>query len=512
MGTEPELRPVPNTAWTNWHRTYAVDAEHYYQLRPASGSLRPATFKRSAELVLDLIEQARAAGATIRPMGANWSFSQVSAQQDAWLLDTTPANRKAQLGPGALDPGYVGDPASLLLTQCGTSIHEINQYLERKRRRSLSTSGASNGQTIVGAMSTGTHGSAIDHGAIQSQVVAIQLLSVDGQNLWLERPSRPIVAQSLAESFGAVLTRDDAKFEAALVSLGMLGVIHSVVIETRPIFLLSASQFEHPYDDRLKRAMRTLDPASLDIPGDVTIPPNATQPYFFQVVVNPHAPGDPARVKIMYELEWDPTYTIDYRLQGRWGPAYDLPGFVGKLLDVLDPLTPLVTTEIFKLQLKLYRDKIGTWGEIFNFTTPRAKTAGISVAVPAARCDEALDLALATHARFGPAPIAFACRFVQKSPGYLAFTRYDPSCVIDMDGLNSVNTHAVVEHVRRAFDDADIPYTQHWGKFHDLTGGRLAKSYGSDLDRFRAVRNDLLPSAADKRTFSLAAQETVIGL
>ncbi|WP_298469180.1 FAD-binding protein [uncultured Erythrobacter sp.] len=512
MATDPQIREISNTNWINWHRTYAVDAARHLQLRPASGSLRPASFKRSAELVLDLIEEARTAGATIRPMGANWSFSQVSAQQDAWLLDTSPANRKALLGPAALDPGFTGDPDSLLLTQCGTSVHEINQYLERQRERSLATSGASNGQTIVGAMSTGTHGSAIDHGGIQSLVVAIQLLTVDGQNLWLERPSRPVVAQSLAESFGAVLTRDDEKFEAALVSLGLLGVIHSVVIETRPRFLLSASQFEHPYDDTLRQAMRNFDPRSLDIPGDVTIPPGNPQPYFFQAVFNPHAPDDPARVKIMYELPWDPDYEIDYRQQGKFGPAYDLPGFVGKLLDVLDPLTPFVTTEIFKLQLKLFRNEIGSWGEMFNFTTPRSQTAGVSVAVPAARCDEALDIALKTHARFGPAPIAFACRFVQKSPGHLAFTRYDPSCVIDMDGLNSVNTHAIVEHIRRALDEAEIPYAQHWGKFHDLTGGRLANSYGGDLDRFLAARNELLPNAADKRTFSLAAQETVIGL
>lgn len=512
MADSPFLHRRQSNRWKNWHETYAVDAARRYELHWGNGPLTPDKFRQSAQLVLDLIGHARNAGAVLRPMGGTWSFSQVTAQQGAWLLDTTQANRKARLQGAALDQNYAGDPDSLLLVQCGASIFEINRYLEKTLGRSLATTGASNGQTFVGAMSTSTHGSALHQGAIQNQVVAIQLLSVDGQNLWIERPSYPVVAAGMAGQFGAQLRRDDALFDAALVSLGLLGVVHAVVIETRPIFLLSASQFTHPYDGALKHAMRTLDVSGIAIPAAVQVPSGGGAPYFFQVVVNPHQDGNPAYVKLMYELPFPAGYTIDYRLQGKYGAGYDLAGVVGKLLDAIDPLTPFLTNKIVDMQLKRFENERGTWGEIFDWTTPRAQSAGASLAVPADRCVEALDLALAAHRDFGPAPIVFACRFVQKSQGFLAIQRYDPSCVIDIDGLNSVNTHLIMERVRLAFDAAGIPYRQHWGKFHDLTGGRLANSYGADLAAFMQVRNALLPTAADRKLFSISAQETVIGL
>lgn len=510
--SSPELRPVGNLAWTNWHETDAVEAARHVRLfytpfRPFS----PEGFRQSADLVLDFIEQARQAGATIRAVGSAWSFSKISAQENCWLLDTSAANRKKRFTRGELHPEFSGDPDSLLLCQCGTTIHAINQYLERKRGRSLVSVGASNGQTIVGAMSTGTHGSAFRHGAIQSQVVAIQLLTVDGKNLWIERPGEKIVRDEFAQSLGATAERRDDLFDAALVSLGMLGVIHAVVIRSQPLFLLSASQFEHPRDGSLKDAMETLDLTHLTIPPTVQ-PDGDAKEYFFQLVVNPYDPDGPARVKVMYDIGWpDDDYEIDYSQQGKWGVAFDLPGFVGGMLDSVEELTPAVVSAMFKRELPLFDQKKGTVGQTFNFTSPLSRTVGAALAVPAADGPRALELALEAHREAGPAPVGYACRFVQQTRGYLSFTRFDPTCVIDIDGLVSQNTETVMEAVRTAFDAHGIDYTQHWGKFHDYRQGRLERSYGADLEAFLGVRRELLPTEADRRTFALAAPETAIG-
>lgn len=512
MATDPILHRRSTNAWRNWHQTYAADADRRYELHRGSGPMSATGFRKSAKLVLDLINKARAEGKVLRSLAGTWSFSQVTGQQDAWLLDTTQANWKARLSRGALDPSFAGDPDDLLLVQCGASIFEINRYLERDRGRSLMTTGASNGQTYVGAMSTSTHGSALSHAAMPGQVAAIQMLCPDGRNLWLERPADPVISVNTANDFGAQIVRDDSLFEATLVSLGLLGVIHAVVIRTRPIFLLSASQFEHPYNDDLKHAMRTLDTSRVSLPAEVDVPPGNPRPYFFQVVVSPHKPNTPAYVKLMYERPFPAGYKIDYREAGKYGAAYDIAGVVGGLLDAIEPLTPLLTNAIIAQELKSFFNKTGTWGETFDFTTPRAHTAGAALAVPAERSVEAVDLALATYRETGPAPVVFACRFTQQTPGLLAFQRFSPTCIMDIDGLNSVNTHLVMEAVRQAFDDATIPYAQHWGKFHDQRNGRLERSYGADLVAFRQARHQLLPSAADKRTFSLVAAETVVGL
>ncbi|MEM1051877.1 MAG: D-arabinono-1,4-lactone oxidase [Pseudomonadota bacterium] len=511
MTASPQLKRVASTQWENFHQSQSATVQRHYQLLPAAGKMTANSLRQSAELVLDLIDEARQSGATIRPLASNWSFSKISAQENCWMLDTTWSRRKNRLRPRNLDPGFAGDPDGLMLLQCGQTISYLNHTIEREFGRSLATTGASNGQTYVGAMSAGTHGSAIGEGAMQSRVVAIQLLSVDRQNLWLERPGKKVLKPELVAEFGSTLKRDDDLFDAALCSLGLLGVIHAVVVETVPIFLLSSSQFEHAYDSKLRNAMRSLDPASLDIPGDVDVPAGNPQPYFFQFVLNPHAPDDPTRVKLMYKLPWDPTHTIDYREQGKWGPTYDLAEFVGKLLESASAFTPLIATQIFKLQLSLFRNKVGTWGQTFNYTTPRRATAGAAIAVPASRSDEALDIFIKTHKDHGPAPLAFACRFVQKTPGYLSFTRFDPTCVIDIDGLAHGGTLPMMERIRTALDDAGIPYAQHWGKHHDLRHGRLERSYGADLAAFRAARDRLLPSAADKTVFELGSPETAVG-
>ena len=511
MSANPELKRVQSTQWANFHQSHTANAQRHYQLLPASGHMTAATLKQSAELVLDLIDEAKAAGATIRPFASCWSFSKNSVEDNCWMLDTTWARRKNRLRPRNLDPGFTGDPDGLMLLQCGQTISYLNHTIERDYGRSLATTGASNGQTYVGAMSAGTHGSAVREGAMQSRVVAIQLLTVDRQNLWLERPGKKILNPDLVAQFGAELKRDDDLFDAALCSLGLLGVIHAVVVETVPIFLLSASQFEHAYDDTLRQAMRNVDPASLDIPSDVKIPAANPKPYFFQFVLNPHAPDDPVRVKLMYKLPWDPNHKIDYREQGKWGPTYDLAEFVGKLLESASAFTPLIATQIFKLQLRLFRNKVGTWGQTFNYTTPRRATAGAAIGVPAERSDEALDIFVKTHADHGPAPLAFACRFVKKTDGYLSFTRFDKTCVIDIDGLAHGGTLPMMERIRTALDQAGIPYTQHWGKHHDYRQGRLERSYGSDLAAFKAARARLLPSASDRRVFELKSEVSVVG-
>ncbi|MDZ7691665.1 MAG: hypothetical protein U5K69_11165 [Balneolaceae bacterium] len=67
------------------------------------------------------------------------------------------------------------DTSDLFFFQCGNTIKELAMTLS-SHGKSLKTSGASNGQTIAGCISTGVHGSAIDIGAIQDYVVGINLI------------------------------------------------------------------------------------------------------------------------------------------------------------------------------------------------------------------------------------------------------------------------------------------------------------------------------------------------
>ena len=285
--------------------------------------------RETAARIQALIQHATTQQKRLRAIGRKWSFSEIPLPDNGWVLQTDRLNYTFFVTSTVnLDPGYTGNADELFLAQCGTEISEINRKLETKtKRRALRTSGASNGQTIAGAMGTGTHGSAIDVGAIQSQVCGIQLLT-GGQNLWIEDPSDPVMNDVFAQKLGASLIRDTQLFQAAMVSLGGLGVIHSVMLRTTGRYKLES--FRRPMRfSEVKRAINTLDFTGLALPK-----PNE-RPYFFQVVVDPDRGQDSAFITTRYKATYPLNDEPKYEQTTGHGMHNDLPGVVGKFIDIL---------------------------------------------------------------------------------------------------------------------------------------------------------------------------------
>jgi hypothetical protein len=93
---------------------------------------------------------------------------------------------------------------------------------------------------------------------------------------------------------------------------------------------------------------------------------------------------------------------------------------------------------------------------------------------------------------------AAAVRFVKGTKATLGFTRFENTCVVEMDGLDSKENHAVFKNVIKRLETAGIPYTIHWGKLNaPLNKGRTLASYGKKrLDTWKQSRTHLLPAAA----------------
>lgn len=106
------------------------------------------------------------------------------------------------------------------------------------------TLGGAGGQTVYGALTTGTHGG--DHKAppIADSVVAMHLVADGGKHYWIE-PSRvdglPTLTNEdlLQNVYGAAayggrsnfkVVRDDALFNAVLMAAGRFGVVYSIVL------------------------------------------------------------------------------------------------------------------------------------------------------------------------------------------------------------------------------------------------------------------------------------------
>jgi L-gulonolactone oxidase len=107
----------------------------------------------------------------------------------------------------------------LVTVEAGMTVRAIHEALA-ERSLALPVNGSITAQTISGAISTGTHGGSVHHGSLSDFVEAVRLVRADGS----------VVA----------VRRSDALFPAAVISVGLLGVMSAVTLRCVPAFRLTS--------------------------------------------------------------------------------------------------------------------------------------------------------------------------------------------------------------------------------------------------------------------------------
>jgi FAD/FMN-containing dehydrogenase len=433
-------------------------------------------------------------GKVLRGLGGGWSFSSVAAAPQGILLNTRPLNYRFAVS--SIHPQFQGDVSNVFFVQCGMSIAELNEYL-RGRGKSLKTSAASNGQTIVGAMSTGTHGSAIDIGAIPDYILGLHIIVAPDRHVWIERRTQPVVADSLVDYLGAELIRNDAIFEAARVSFGSFGLIHGVLLETENLFYLRASRQRMQLDAGLWTAIDALDFDAVQLPG-----PGNARPYHFAVLINPHHLADRPYITVMHKSTTPPE-DCEPPSPGRITPGDDALEVIGILTDRLGAITIEAIAQLLSQVYPEYDAICGTLGEIFTDTTTRGNAISVGMGIPLGHVRRAVELALHTNHEY-PFAGLIALRYVKASDATLAFTRYrEHTCILEFDGPLSRRTRTYLNRVWHQFDVAGIPYTFHWGKMNNLHAPRVLDMYGTaSIEAWRSARQTLLTTPALRRLFA----------
>jgi hypothetical protein len=498
MPADPFIVEQNKVKWVNHHENVQVAVAKRLTIKNEVPTQPTMTGMRAtAARIQSIINRALAASVRLRACGSRWSFSDIPVVKDGWILETSQIDWRFNVSYSDLDAGYAGTAEELLLAQTGAKISRINETLETpQRKRALRTSGASNGQTIGGSLGTGVHGSAIDVGGIESQVAGVQLLTAT-QNLWIERASAPTLSAAFAAKLGATLVRDDAKFEAAIVSLGALGIIHAVLLKTTGRYLLNSSLSHIPIG-QIATAMNTLNFAGSGIP-DTT-----RRPYFFQTIIDPRRP-DTVYATVRYKEVCPPGFVPNYNQVTGSEPGTDVPRMIASAIKTIPGVRDLIVSKLMSIELRVRADtpaEYTTPGEQYTFTSAREGIASCGFAVPIAQVTRALEIARIAFETHKSAPVVFTCRYVQKSPGMLSFTRFDPTCVFDIDGVDTDATHKLIKLVAQRFDEAGMPYTMHWGKTNHLTKSRVRANYGGAVDRWNATRRLILTDAAERNMFS----------
>lgn len=465
--------------WDTFHNNGPFPTEVIYTttLTPKDRSLDPRVdkirrYNDASTEIRRLIQECLSAGANsrFRGFGSGWSLSKIALSERMHFNAAMNISLPVVASEMHSASGFQSE--NLFFFQCGNTIKEVSRKLKRKGK-ALKMSGASNGQTIAGAVTTGVHGAALDAGAIQDCVVGIHLIIGPNPDdvVYIEPNSAPAMSDAFAASLESRIIRNDGLFYAALIGLGSFGFIAGLVIEAENLYLLKR------YTKYIKRADALQLGLSLDFKNsnfkiDSELNPDGTgkRPYHYKLYVNPYNPNEDFLTEIIYKKPYREDYPSPIPLVEKFIYT-DLPGwianFAAKHKRVVPTLMNAMKGTIFPTVDKTTE---GTIGEIFWDSTHKGAGFAWALGVDHSNAQKALDLFVKVANEKGPVPGAIGVRFVKASQATLAFTRFPVTCIVEMDGIqwepnnNMISMKEFERFLIQAYTDANIPFTWHWGK------------------------------------------------
>jgi hypothetical protein len=221
------VRCLPNIQWTNYEQTQSII--------PLS-----TCTPRNVDDLVAIVRNAEANHKQVHAYGSAWSFSGCAMTPDV-LVDTHLFSKEIQTVQRAFNGNQ---PPNVYHVEAGITIHALYSNLDRQNPRlALETMGGASGQTLAGAISTGTHGGDLFMPPIADSVLAIHLVAAGGAQYWIE-PTAAITTKTLLHQFVVPdiavenIIYDDNWFNAVLVSVGCMGIIYAVVLRVRPWYSL----------------------------------------------------------------------------------------------------------------------------------------------------------------------------------------------------------------------------------------------------------------------------------
>lgn len=501
-----------NYLWTNEHNNLSKQVLHRYQVSNGSGP--SAVWKDGLSGVQEMIAQTSARKERLRSYGGKWSLSDVAICNDS-IHDSKPLTFFGTVGKNSIvgKSFYPKDAKPLnerlYYFQSGSQVNQINNVLE-SRGLSLPTTGASNGQTLAGAVSTGTHGSALKIGAMQDYVRALHIVTSEKDHVIIQPKTDAVINKNFSDVFGAKLISDDKLFYSALVSFGSFGVIFGIIVETVSLFMLqvyckrvdySSAQNVYQYLTKFNHNSSVNLKKFLEQSGFLS----NEDPHHLDLIVDPYSAKNNTFLRVMYKLPYDKTKLSKEPSGSTTRVGNDILAIIGKITSAETGLASTVVPLLFGQAADVQSGYTQTPKNIFGDSTiyrPKNGNASTELGVPIDKAQDAVKLISETAAKENFMGL-LGIRFVKNSNATLAFTRFSPlTCTIELPGLNSPNTQNFYTQVFTGMDKAKIPFTLHWGQEGDYSPRRLNLMYGKSVNEWTAQRQKLLPDPLQRYMFT----------
>ena len=227
---------------------------------------------------------------------------------------------------------------------------------------------------------------------------------------------------------------------------------------------------------------------------------------------NPNDDRQRCRVQVMYKRPYRSNYTPPDRDPDELGLGDSALEVIGHILDsgiIPGGLTRAFLNDAIEDQYPEYGPRFGMIGELFSAEWVRGTSLAAGMGIPQEFAERAIDAAYRAYEEQDEVQsVLIAARFVRKSDAVLAFTRFDPTCVLEIDSIASEGANEVLHRVWRNLEAENIPYTLHWGKFNNFDAARVRTMYGGAVDQWIQSREQLL-DAPTRAVFSSPFLETL---
>lgn len=233
---ELEARPVD---WQNWSRNLETDEVSIQ---------RPTTLQE----LIQAVEVGASGG--LKPLGSGFSCSpasQPATQAAAFDL----AHLSATLPLEGLRDGV--DTSMLQRVEVGITLQALAERLD-EHQLALPNLGGFTGQTLAGALSTGTHATGLEHPPLPDMVISVDIVLKDAEgNVGVHR-FEPTGGITDPASSPFPLVQDDDAFYAMVVNCGTIGIAYAYTVQLiEPYWVaehIEAFVFEDDFDQALQRA------------------------------------------------------------------------------------------------------------------------------------------------------------------------------------------------------------------------------------------------------------------
>jgi len=409
--------------WGNWARE---------QFCAPSAIVRPAA---EAELV-EVVARSAQRGERVRAVGTGHSFTDCACT-DGVMIDMTGLQRVIS-----------ADPASGLVTiEGGAKLYTLGPQLAL-RGLGLENQGDIDAQSITGATATATHGTGARFPNLSARIVSLRLITAAGDVLTLS---------------------EGDEYLAARVSLGALGVISQVTVQTVPLYTL------HRRDERRALAV-TLE--HLDEYAD--------RNDHFEFFVFPYS--ETALTRTTRRSDETPIATPAWRrslYENAENGGLSVVCRTGRRFPRAAPrLNRFMTSMMSQSTVCDRAYKVYATDRKVRFTE-------MEYAIPREHAREAIRRVIdVVRRRQLPILFPIEVRFSAPDDAFLSTAHGRETCYIAVHQYSRMEFETYFRAVEAIMDEyAGRP---HWGKRHYQTAGTLRERY-PDWDRFAAVRDRLDP-------------------